>query len=150
MSYAPQFSGSTATVPSSGTATDYTNSSGSTITTATPVSSNTSGQIAPTDVSSEASVLSWVGLASTNISNTALGQVASDGRITNIPSGLGFATGDPIWIGVGGTLTNIKPDLTASGWHTGYWVCFVGVVVKNQFNGSQQDIQLLRQVIGQL
>ena len=150
MSYSPLFFGSVANAPSSGTSSDYTNGTVSTITMATPVSSNGSGQISPTDVSSEASIQSWVGLAAISIASSASGQIASDGRLQNIPIGLGFSVGDPIWLGLSGTLTNVKPDMTVLGWSSGDWVVFVGVIVQNQFDMTKQDIQILRQVIGQL
>lgn len=150
MSYSPLFTGSSSKGPSSGTSSDYTNGTGSTMNLGSPVSTNTSGQVLLTDVSSEVSATAYVGLAATSIASSASGQVASDGRLQNISLGLGFSVGDPIWVGIGGTLTNVKPNIGVGGWISGYWVLFVGVVVKNQFVGTNQDIQLLRQIIGQL
>jgi hypothetical protein len=151
MSYSPLFRGSSSTAPSYANASGYQNGIVSTIAMCTPVSTNTSGQLVLTDVTVEALSEGWLGLTDAAIPTTATGQVVTDGRIQNIPSGLGFALGDPIWVGpTPGSLTNVRPDLTAPGWSTGYYVLFVGVVVQNQFNPSLQDIQVSRQIIGQL
>lgn len=150
MGYSANFRGAIALGPSSGNATGYQSGSGSIITMASPVSTNSIGQVVLTDVSSETSINSWVGLVSLDLPSAANGDVFSEGRLQNIPLSLGFAVGDPLWVGIGGTLTNVKPDLTVSGWIAGYWVLFVGVVVANQFTTGQQDIQLFRQKVGQL
>lgn len=150
MSYSPLFRGNSAQGASAATGSGYQNASGSTFAIAVPVSTNVSGHTLKTDVSSESSVEKWVGLASESTPNSATGQVISDGRLQNIPLGLGFAVGDPLWVGLAGTLTNQKPDTSLSGWMSGFWVLFVGVVVQNEFNPSNQDIQLCRQIIGQL
>lgn len=150
MSYSPAFRGSSAKGSSTATGSGYQNASGSTFPIAAPVSTNGSGQTLLTDVSSESSVEKWVGLTSESTPNGANGQVAGDGRLQNIPLGLGFSVGDPIWVGLSGTLTKQKPDTALPGWGSGFWILFVGVVVKNEFNPSNQDIQLCRQIIGQL
>ncbi len=150
MSYSPSsFNPQTATT--FGNASGYQNGTVSTMAVATPVSTNTSGQIVLTDVSDESLSEGWIGLTAVSLPSTAIGQVATDGRIQNIPSGLGFAVGDPIWVGnTPGTLTNVRPDLTVGGWVSGDYVLFVGVVVQNEYNPSNQDIQISRQIIGQL
>ncbi|CAK9253117.1 unnamed protein product [Sphagnum jensenii] len=74
---------------------------------ASAVSTSTNGLLVLTDVTSETLSEAWVGLASAAIPAAAIGQVSSDGRIQNIPVGLGFSVGDPIWVGVTpGSLTN--------------------------------------------
>jgi uncharacterized protein YbaA (DUF1428 family) len=151
MSYSPLFRGAAANAPANSTATGYQNGTVSTIAVATAVSTNTSGQMILTDVSNETTVEAWLGLASQSTPTTANGLVVSDGRLQNIPMSLGFSVGDPIWVGFSpGSLTNVKPDLSVPGWSSGYFVLFVGVVVQNEFNPSEQDIQLCRQLIGQL
>ena len=151
MSYSPNFYGILSTGSSASLAADYTNAEGSTIPFCTPVSSNTSGNIVFTDVTSEANIQAFVGLTTVSLAPAALGLVISDGRLTNIPSALGFTIGQAIYLGnIPGTLTNIKPDSTISGWNPGDWVVLVGVVLKNQQNSLNQDIQLFRQIIGQL
>ena len=150
MSYSPNFRGSNSTVPAAATSTGYQNAVGGSVSVGTAVSTNGSNQFVLTDVTSESSAEAWIGLASEAMPNAATGQVMSDGRLINIPA-LGFSNGDPVWVGASpGTLTNVKPDTSNPGWSAGMWVLFVGVVVQNEFNPSQQDIQLCRQIIGQL
>jgi hypothetical protein len=151
MSYSPLFRGNSSTGTASGSQSGYQNGTGSTMPIGTAVSQNTSGQIVLTDVSNEALSEAWLGVCAVAIPSAATGGVATDGRIQNIPSALGFANGDPIWVGpTPGSLTNVKPDVSALGWAEGDFVLFVGVVVQNEFNPSLQDIQLCRQIIGQL
>lgn len=151
MSYSPNWRGSTANATVYGNSSGYQNGTGSTMAVATAVSTNTAGQIVLTDVTNEALSEGWIGLVATALPSTAIGQVATDGRLQNIPLGLGFSIGDPIWVGnTPGTLTNVRPDLTVGGWAVGDYILFVGVVVQNEFNPSEQDIQISRQIIGQL
>lgn len=150
MTYSPNFRGTTARGSARSDQTRYENGTGLTMTKASPVSTDTSGNLILVDVSVEATVRRMVGLTAESIAPAVLGQVCSDGRLENIPGGLGFAIGDTIWVAPSGTLTNVKPDLSVFGWASGYWVIFVGVVVENEFNALQQDLQLQRQVIGQL
>jgi len=133
------------------TQTGFQNGTGSTMNVATVVSTNSSGQLILADVTNEATIETIVGLVSiANIPSAANGTVVSDGRLENIPS-LGFSVGDTLWLGTTpGSLTNVKPDLTQIGWSAGDYVVFIGVVVQNEFNPSNQDIQLCRQIIGQL
>lgn len=151
MSYSPLYRGKSSTGTASGSASGYQNGTGSTMPIATAVSTNTAGQIVLTDVSSEALSEGWLGLVEDALPTSAFGQVATDGRLQNIPLGLGFAIGDPIWVGNSpGTLTNVRPDLSGIGWSRDMYILFVGVVVQNEFNPALQDIQLFRQIIGQL
>ena len=153
MSYSPLFRGNSSQAPSVSTASGYQNGTGSTMAVATAVSAVAAnpGQMALTDVTLEASAEGWLGLTSESTPSTAIGQVSGDGRLQNIPAGLGFSVGDPIWVGnTPGSLTNVRPDLTVSGWVSGMYILFVGVVVQNEFDNTKQDIQLSRQIIGQL
>ncbi len=148
MSYNPNFTGSSVTA-SRQFSTGYQNGSGSTIAIASPVSTNTSGQILLTDVSNETSALGFVGLTNIAIPSAASGEVISGGRIENVTTS--FSVGDAIWVGsTPGTLTNVKPNAGSNGFASGYFVIFVGVLVVNEFSPSETDIQLLPQVIGQL
>ena len=150
MSYSPtSFNPQTATTFAN--ASGYQNGTVSTMAIATSVSTNGSGQLVLTDVTNEALSEGWLGLVAQSLPSAAIGQVVTDGRIQNIPSGLGFSVGDPIWVGnTPGTLTNVRPDVTVPGWSVGDYVLFVGVVVQNEYNPSNQDIQISRQIIGQL
>lgn len=148
MSYSPstrngQFKGS-----SRSTSTGYQNGFGSTIGAALPVSINTSGQMIPLDVSSEISVQAFLGLTTLATPDGANGQVSSSGRVENVTTS--FSIGDPVYAGKGTALTNQKPDLGVAGFSVGDFVIFLGVVVKNEFNSSAKDIQLLVEVVGQL
>lgn len=151
MGYNPLFSTAVGQGSSRQTQTLYQNGTGSTVTVATLVSQGTGANFILTDVTNEATVEGFVGLASLSIPNAASGLITSDGRVENIPLGLGFAVGDALWADVTpGGLTNVKPDVTQPGWAVGMFVIFIGVVVQNQFNPSNQDIQLFKQIIGQL
>ncbi len=151
MSYSPGYRGSAAKGTASGSASGYQNGTGSTMGVCTAVSTNVAGQIVLTNVSSQALSEAWLGLIQTALPTSAYGPVATDGRIQDIPSGLGFAIGDPIWVGkTAGSLTNVRPDLSVIGWASGDYVLFVGVVVRNEFNPTLKDIQISRQIIGQL
>lgn len=151
MSYSANSRGTLFKGGSRQTSTGYQNGTMSTMTAATLVSSNSVGNAVLLDVSSESLVESFIGLTADSIISGASGQIVSDGRLENIPLGLGFSIGDTLWAGViPGSLTNVKPDLDAPGWTIGMFVVFIGVVVKNEFNGAQQDIQLSRTIIGQL
>lgn len=117
---------------------------------ATPVSVNASGNMVLLDVTSEASMQGILGLTSISTPSSATGLVVNSGRLEGITLA-GFAVGDAVYAGVTpGTLTNIKPDLNASGWASGYFVYFFGVYVVNQFNPALNDIQLMPTLIGQL
>ena len=130
------------------TITNYQNGFGSTIAQGTPVSTNGSGQIIPTDVASQSSVQAMVGYANVAIPNLAFGPVISNGRLENIVTA--FSIGDAIYIGLGGTLINVKPDYGVAGFASGDHVVFVGCLVKNEFNPSFTDLQLFTQTICKL
>lgn len=149
MSYSPAFRGSNALGSARSAETGYQNGTGFTLTKSTPVSTNTSGQLVKVDVSSETLTQALVGLCSSDIPSAANGMVSNAGRLENISTS--FSVGDPIWLGkTAGTLTNVKPDVGVGGFVTSDWVIFVGVITKNEFNGSLKDIQLMIQIVGQL
>lgn len=148
MSFNPLYVGAQSKSSSRQVVTNYTNATAFAIPQGTPVSTNTSGMISPTDVTNETSVNQFVGHAQFRISASSLGPVISGGRLENIVTA--FAVGDPIYIGHGGTLINQKPDVGIAGFMAGDWVMFVGVLVKNEFNPSLTDIQLCSQIIGEL
>lgn len=151
MGYNPTWQGAVGVGSSRQTQTLYQNGTVSTVPAATLVSQGTGANFLLMDVTDEVKVEAFLGLTSTSIPSSASGLVTSDGRIENIPLGLGFAIGDAIYAGLTpGSLTNVKPDLSVIGWNAGYFVIFIGVVVQNQFNPSNQDIQLFKQIVGQL
>jgi hypothetical protein len=150
MSYNPKYVGAVALGSARQTQTGYQNGTVSTIPLTSLVSTNSSGQLVLTNVTAEANVEACVGITSQAIPSTAIGLVISDGRVENISTSLGLAAGDVLWAGLTpGSLTTVKPDLT-NGWASGDYVIFVGIVVVNEFNPANLDIQLSRQIIGQL
>lgn len=148
MTYSPNFRGNAANAASRQLQTDYVNGAGGTISKGTPVSTNAAGNIVLLDVSDETKVSAMVGLASQDIPDTASGTVVSGGRLENITTS--FAVGDPVYVGLSGSLINQKPDIGVAGFTSGDFVVFVGVVVKNEFNPANKDIQLMLQLVGQL
>lgn len=148
MGYDPSIRNGVLKGPSRGLQTNYPNASGSTLAMGQFVSINTSSQIAALNVSDEVSVLAMVGVASMSIPNAATGGVYSGGRLEQITQS--FALGDAIYVGKDGMVSNVKPDYEVGGFVTGDFVIFVGVVVKNEFDVTKKDIQLMISVIGQL
>lgn len=148
MSYSPNFRGSASKAGSRRLETNYQNGSVSVLSQGTPVYTNASGQILPVNPADETSVESMVGFTLYAIPSGASGAVISGGRLENIS--IPFGIGETLWINYDGTLTNVKPDLSKTGWAEGYFVIFVGVVVPNEFNATQKDLQLCKEVVGQL
>lgn len=110
------------------------------------VSVDSFGNIAPTDISNELSMSRIAGITNELIASSATGQVVSAGRIEDVT---GFSVGDAIYAGKTGLSTS-KPDIGVYGFNSLDWVIFIGVIAKNEFDGSKNDIQLFIQVIGQL
>jgi len=148
MAYNPNYFGATASAAEK-TTSGYQNGTLSTITKATPVATNGSGQAILLDVTDETNVFRWIGLYAQDTVSGATGQVIDNGRLENITTG--FSVGDFIYAGsTPGTLINVKPDIGVSGFASGDFVIFIGVLVKNQFNPSQIDLKLVMLNIGQL
>ena len=148
MSYNPTAQGTKFQGSSRSIATGYQNGSVASFGVATPVSVNSAGQITALNVTSEASVDSFVGLTQFAIPSAASGQVVSQGRLENAQTI--FSVGTPLWINYDGTLTNIQPDASIAGWATGSWCIYIGIVVQNEFNSSLQDILVHWEIIGQI
>lgn len=148
MAYNPNFRGSNAKASSRQTITSYQNGTVGTLTQATPVSVNSSGQLVNVDPSNEASVQSLVGLMVADTPSSANGQVIDNGRLENIVTS--FSIRDVLYVNKLGNLTNVKPDIGIGGFMVGDFVVLVGVVVKNEFNALQKDIKLMLSVIGEL
>ena len=150
MGYSPYFLNQNSKGSVRSTVTNFQNGSGSTLAMGIPVSVNTSSQIVPLDVTSEASVQALVGMTSVQagIPSGATGSVVDNGRLENVTTS--FSVGDAVYAGKDTPLTNVKPDLTVGDWAEGDFVIFLGVVVKNEFNPAQLDIKLMISLIGQL
>lgn len=148
MSYNPTAQGTKFQGSSRAIATGYQNGTLALLPIASPVSVNSSGQIVNLSVTSESLVDSFVGLTQLAIPSGASGQVVSQGRLENAQTS--FPVGTPLWVNFDGTLTNIQPDITVSGWAVGSFVIYVGIVVQNEFNSGLRDILLHWEIIGQL
>lgn len=148
MTYSPSFFNANSTGNSQGVSVSFINGTLSTIDKASAVSLNTSGNMVPVDISSESSILALLGLTTTSVASAASTPVISHGLLEDITTS--FAVGDAIYLNYDGTLTNVKPDLTAPGFSAGYFCVFVGVITKNQYNPVKKDIKLMISVIGQL
>ena len=124
------------------------NNTGATMTKATPVRINTSGEIDFIDVSVEANSIGAMGVTGVEILNGTFGDVVSSGKIVDIPTSASF--GDTLWVSKTGGLTNIKPSIGVNGFVTGDLSILVGVVAKNESNPSLKDLYLTISIKGQL
>lgn len=148
MTYSPNFRGTQARASSRQIETNYVNGSGSTLPKGSVVSATTSGTMVLIDVTSDDSVSRLLGVTSIALPDAAEGGVVAAGRVENITTS--FALGDAIYVSKIGTLTNVKPDYGVGSFAAGDYVIFIGVVVKNEFNPSQKDLQIMPSVVGQL
>lgn len=151
MSYNPLYVGAQSSGSSIGIVTNYTNSSSvNPIPQGTPLSlTGTADQVAPTDVSSQASISAFVGIAQFRIAASSSGAVISNGRLLNL-SGYSFSIGDSIWMGISGNIQNTRPNYGVTGFASGDFVYYIGTVVQNEDNALQQDLVIMPQLIGEL
>jgi hypothetical protein len=153
MTYSPFYFSQQGTGSSRQLLTNYYNNTGLAIPQGSPCSTQTDGSIAPTDVTSQTSVQAFVGYAYVRIPNASSGSVISGGRLQNL-TGYVFSVGDAIYISVGGSLQNIKPVDSGGNpvapFTSGDYMVFCGVIVRNETNNTQQDLQILTQVLGAL
>lgn len=152
MSYTPFYFDQQSTGSSVALVTNYYNSTGIAIPQGTPVSATgTLNYVEPTDVTSQTSVQSFVGYAQYRIPNGSLGPVISGGRLENM-TGYSFSLGDAIYISTTGSLQNTKPTDSdgnpVAPFVSGDFIIFCGCVVQNEANPSNQDLQILTQIIG--
>jgi hypothetical protein len=148
MSYNPNFVGSQANGSSIALVTNYTNGNPTAIPQGTPLSI-TGSFVYPTNVSSDVSVASFVSYAQVRIAANATGPVISGGRLENL-TGYSFSLGDPIYMSISGSLQNVRPDDGVTGFGMGDFIVFCGTIVPNIVNPSNQDLQILSQVFGEL
>lgn len=128
--------------------TSYINGTLSTLTMGTPVSVNTAGQMIPVDITNDASVSGFLGIVAQDTPNGASGLVLASGRLENLTTS--FAIGDPVYINTSGALINIRPGVGIGTFNVGDFCIFVGVIVQNQYNPSNKDLMLHKEVVGQL
>ena len=150
MSFNPLYVGNQSLGTSVALVTNYTNGTGSAIAQGTAVSkTGVADQIAPTDPTSDSSVHSFVGFAQARIPANTLGPVILSGRLENL-TGYSFSIGDSIWIGLSGIIQNVRPQDGVTGFAEGDFVVFAGVIVENSNNPSNQDLQCIPQLVGEL
>lgn len=133
---------------SSGTTESRPNNTGVTITKASPVIINSSGELDTVDVSVEADALSVAGVAAADILDSTNGNIINSGRLTDITTTAAF--GDVLYAGKLTSLTNVKPSVGIGGFATGDLVVIIGVVAKNIDNPSIKDLVLNINIVGQL
>jgi hypothetical protein len=151
MTYSPFYFNQQGNGTGIGLVTNYSNSdSVNPIPQGTPVSlTGTADMIAPTDVTSQASIQSFVGFAQFRIAASGNGSVISNGRLLNL-TGYSFSIGDSIWISATGSIQNTRPDVGVTGFTTGDYVYYVGTISQNESNSLQQDLVIMPQLMGQL
>jgi hypothetical protein len=143
MSYRPYTA-----IKATGLELGYQNNSGSTLTKGTPLCQKSSGYVDFINVSLEADVFAFIGIAGANISNATRGPVTTNGRVENVTVTGTF--GDAIYVSKTGGLTNVKPDIGVGGFLAGDFVLRVGTIAKNETNPALKDIVLEVRLIGQL
>lgn len=127
------------------------NSSGSTISGATPVKT-TSGGMALINLSIPGDAEAIIGLTSAAVANNTNGPIVSSGVLSNINSfGYTFAAGDGIWIdSTGQALTNVPPTDGIAGFTTGMMIVKIGTIQPNLNTPSQLDLLVLIENRGEL
>lgn len=114
------------------------NNTGVTIDKGTPVRINTSGTLDFIDVSVTAEILNIAGVAKNDILSATSGEFVSGGKVEDITTSASL--GDVLYIDKAGALTNVKPSLGVAGFVAGDYSVRVGVVAKNENNGSLKDL----------
>ncbi len=149
MTYDPRvFSGEQSTKPSTSVESNLENNSGSTIDELTPVGVDTAGELNTITVSDEASSLSIVGITTYDISDGGAGSIASTGRVKEVGNLGNF--GDIMYVSKAGGLTTTKPSEGVGSFVVDDFVIRIGVIIKNEDNGSLKDLLLSVSVVGQL
>ncbi len=100
------------------------------------------------DVSVEGDIDAFAGVLSADLITASSGAVATSGTIENITTS--FAVGSAVYINKLGLLTNVKPSLGVNGFGEGDFVIKIGMIAKNNDNGSLKDLIVQIQMMGQL
>ena len=125
-----------------------TNNTGIAFTKGSPVRINASGTLDFVDVSIEGEVINVAGVAREVIPDGTSGQIVTSGKIADISTAASL--GDLMYISKTGLLTNIQPSIGVGGFVAGDFVVQVGVVSKNEDNGSLKDLIVSLDIVGQL
>jgi hypothetical protein len=123
------------------------NQTGGTLPKGLPVKLTSSG-LAMVDVSVEGDIDAFAGVLSADLITASSGAVATSGTIENITTS--FAVGSAVYINKLGLLTNVKPSLGVNGFGEGDFVIKIGMIAKNNDNGSLKDLIVQIQMMGQL
>lgn len=124
-----------------------TNNTGSTIPKGTPVKITGSG-LALIDVSVDSDVDAIAGVTLADIPNTSAGEIVSSGLVQNLTTA--FNVGDSVYIGIGGSLINVRPDYGVSGFTSGDFVVKVGIISQNAVAPLNKDLLIEFETRGQL
>jgi hypothetical protein len=135
-------------VDSSSSVGTFTNPGPGTLTGATPVATNTSGNLVAVNVSSEDIATSFLGLTTSTILSSSQGGVVLSGLVKNISTALGV--GDVLYVSKTGGLTTTAPDIGVDGFVAGDFVIRIGQITKNSTNPSNKDLLVAWQLMGQL
>lgn len=147
MTYSPGFRGSVGKATKQ-VQNNYTNASGFTITKGKVVATNSSGNIVLLNPADEDLVSAIVGVTSESIINLSSGAVISSGKLEELTTS--FNVGDAVYAGINGELINHKPNIGENGFEVGYFVVFIGVIVKNEFDPLKKDLLVMPSLVGQL
>lgn len=148
MGYNPTATGTSFQGSSRSVSTNFVNATGGSLPKGSVVSTNVNGQIVLIDITNQDSVSRFMGITSIDLPAAATGGVVAIGRVEKVTTS--FAIGDALYVNTDGTLINVKPDYGVGNFAEGYFVIFIGVVIKNEFDASLKDFQVNPSVIGQL
>lgn len=126
----------------------YLNSTGVSLSKATPVKIDSIGNLDFVNVSIEADVFALGGVTGELIPDGIRGKIAKSGRIEDITTTASF--GDPVYISKTGDLTNIKPSTGVNSFVAGDFIVRVGTIAKNENNPLLKDLILEMTIVGQL
>lgn len=124
------------------------NDTGSTISVLTPVTIGSDGKLKLIDVSVENDAVKTCGVTEENIFNTNSGDVAINGKISNITTA--FAFGDYVYVSKLGALTNILPTEGSGGFVAGDYIIKIGVIARNPDNPANKDLLININLVGQI
>ncbi len=116
-----------------------------------PVAINTSGLLAPIDLTSEESAYAFCGVSSVHCLIGGTASVLAAGQVLyDIPLSFGITSfGKPVFVAHSGALTLAKPDVGVGDFQAGDFILHVGVTTKNVNTGSI-DLIVNPKVVGQL
>lgn len=135
-------------IDSSAIVGQFTNMTGSSILSGTPVYSNSSGNIGGIDPSIEGEVSGFTGITFSSIPNSSEGTVVTSGFIKNISTSA--TVGSLVYLSKTGGITGTAPDIGVGGFVAGDFVLIIGKITKNAANPSNKDLLIAPQLVGQL